>query len=182
MEERLIPTLRSKISRDQAVRTFTAGPVGWSRRAALGPLRSIADVYVPFRIYRVDLGSGRTCQTDIVGLDAITGSLDLYRFTAVPSDREVTHVQTSNHVPVALDESAAREIVESRIQRLAFQRNGFFSIRQLRVEVESAGELHVPYWIAFFGRAETTRLRVIDAVRGALEGAKVRRLLYQWLA
>jgi hypothetical protein len=182
IEARWITTVRSNISRDQAIRTFTAGPGGWSRRAVLGPLRSIADVYVPFRIYRVHISNGRRRQSNVVGLDAITGSLDLYWFTAIPADGEITHVHTSNHVPVVLDESAARQIVESRIQRLAFQRRGFFGVRRLHVGVEAAGELHVPYWIALFGRAETARLIVMDAVAGALEGAKVRRLLYQWLA
>jgi hypothetical protein len=182
MEAQSIATLRSHISRDQAIRTFTVGPGGWSRRAVLGPLRSIADVYVPFRIYRIHISNGRRRQTTVVGLDAITGALDLYWFSAVPSDPDITQVHTSNHVPVVLDESAARTIVESRIQRLAFRRAGFFGIRQFRVEVECAGELHVPYWIALFGRAETARLIVMDAVGGALEGAKIRRLLYQWLA
>jgi hypothetical protein len=181
LEARLIAALRSNISPERAVRLLTAGPTGWSRRAVLGPVRSIADVYVPFRIYRVEISDGRRRWTDVVGLDSITGSLDLYWFTAVPSDREVAYVRTSNHLPVALDEPAAGEILESRIQRFAFQRAGFFAIRQLRVSLERTGELHVPYWIALFGRAETAHLVVIDAVRGALEGAKVSRLIYRWL-
>ena len=148
----------------------------------MGPLRSIADVYVPFRLYCVHINDGARLQTSIVGLDAITGSLDLYWFTAKPSAQDITHVHTSNRMPVALHDLPARQIVESRIQRLVFQRRGFFGIRKLHAEVESAGALHVPYWIALFGRTATARLVVMDAVGGALEGAKVRRLIHEWLA
>jgi hypothetical protein len=176
-----IATLRANITSQQAMETFTRGAAGWSRRALLGPLRSIADVYVPFRLYRVGINNGAQTQTSIVGLDAITGLLDLYWFTATPSAGEIRHVDTLNYIPVALHEVAARRIVESRMQRLVFQRRGFFGVRPLHANVEAAGTLHVPYWIGLFGRTERARLVVMDAVGGALEGAKVRRLIYEWL-
>jgi hypothetical protein len=181
MDRNCIATLRSKITPEQAVQRFTRGAAGLSRCMLLGPLRSIADVYVPFRLYSIHINDDAQSQTSIVGLDAITGALDLYWFTAKPSEQDITHVHTSNHMPITLDNLVAQQVVESRVQRLVFQRRGFFGVRQLKARVECAGAVHVPYWIALFGRTEKARLVVMDAVGGALEGAKVRRLIYDWL-
>jgi hypothetical protein len=43
-------------------------------------------------------------------------------------------------------------------------------------------ELHIPYWIGFRGSDDRVRISVIDAVRRRPEGAKVRRLVEEWLA
>jgi hypothetical protein len=43
------------------------------------------------------------------------------------------------------------------------------------------GEVHVPSWAGFFGRSDRASLVVIDAVRRQVEGARVRRLIDQWL-
>jgi len=41
--------------------------------------------------------------------------------------------------------------------------------------------IHVPYWAGFFGRGDAASLVVLDAVRCAVEGPKVRRLISGWL-
>jgi hypothetical protein len=41
--------------------------------------------------------------------------------------------------------------------------------------------VHVPYWTGFFGRGDVASLVVVDAVRCAVEGPKVRRLISGWL-
>jgi len=50
------------------------------------------------------------------------------------------------------------------------------------IEAEPVGlELHVPYWIGFFGHGERAHVVVLDAVRRRLEGAKARALFEEWL-
>ena len=48
-----IRALRARISRDAAIEALAGGVAGGVRRLALGPLRSIADVYVPFALFQV---------------------------------------------------------------------------------------------------------------------------------
>jgi hypothetical protein len=45
-----------------------------------------------------------------------------------------------------------------------------------------AEELFVPYWLGFRGSDRNARVAVIDAVRRKFEGAKVRRLVENWLS
>jgi len=42
-------------------------------------------------------------------------------------------------------------------------------------------ELHVPYWLGFYGNA-AARCRVLNAVRRRMEGAKASALFESWLA
>ena len=60
---------------------------------------------------------------------------------------------------------------------------GFFRMRDLRISAEPLpDELHVPYWLGFRGSDGHARVSVIDAVRRSVEGAKVRRLVEEWLS
>jgi hypothetical protein len=52
---RSIRVLRARVSEEAAVDRFAHGFAGGLCRLARGPLRSIADVYIPFRLYRVSL-------------------------------------------------------------------------------------------------------------------------------
>jgi len=42
-------------------------------------------------------------------------------------------------------------------------------------------DIHVPYWLGFFGGRENASLEVMDAVRRQIEGAKARALFEDWL-
>jgi hypothetical protein len=42
-------------------------------------------------------------------------------------------------------------------------------------------DLHIPYWLAFYGEGDRARLRVMDAVRRQMEGAKARALFEDWM-
>jgi len=44
MNSSTIASLKPNVSRDEAVHVLAGGVTGWSRRLALGPLRSVADV------------------------------------------------------------------------------------------------------------------------------------------
>src|SRR5919201_2292394 len=122
-------TIRSLVpclSAHEAARVFVSGLPGWLRRRSLGPLRSVADVYVPFRVYRVSVRDQSRSEVTVLGLDAVAGVLDLYRFDTVPAVDQLIAVKTRNRLEARLDEVAAQKILAAKVERLVFQRRGFF--------------------------------------------------------
>jgi len=178
-----IHAIRPSVTRDEAVKAFEKGIAGGVRRLAHGPLRSIADVYVPFRLYHVTTICGARRETAVLGIDAVTGALDLYRFDAVPAAADLVDVRTRNHIEPLLSEASTRECIASRVTRMMFGRVGFFAGARIHIDIRPAGEeVYVPYWAGFFGRRQTASLLVMDAVRRQIEGIKVRRIVEHWLA
>jgi hypothetical protein len=188
-----IRALRSAVTRDEAIEAFAGGLAGRARCLTLGPLRSVADVYVPFRLFRVSIercaASGASPATSVVidravlGVDAVTGALDFYRFDREPGPGDVVGVESRNGVGAALPDAALHEIAAGRVRRMVYGRRGFLVAGRIHVSVQPIeGDLHVPYWAGFFGRRETARIVVMDAVRRQIEGAKLRRLIGRWLA
>jgi len=181
-EATLVAAMRARVDRDEAVAAFASGVRGGVRRLMRGPLRSVAQIHLPFRLHEVAIRRGRQNERMVIGIDAVAGILDLYRFDAAGPSQAVVRVRTRNHVVPRLAPSAARDIVASRVQRMMYQRVGFLAIGACRLDVQAVGEvLYVPYWIGFFGRRETASLVVMDAVRRQMEGVKVRRLVEQWI-
>jgi hypothetical protein len=177
-----IRALRGAVTRDEAIHALAGGVAGRARRIALGPLRSVADVYVPFRLYRVTVRRGATVERSVLGLDAVGGALDLYRFDREPGPDDVTVVHTQNHVEALLTDAAVRDLAASRLKRMVYRRIGFLVAGRVRIELDAiGGDLYVPYWAGFFGRGEAARIVVMDAIRRQIEGAKVRRLICRWL-
>jgi hypothetical protein len=180
---RSIRSLRPAVTREEAVKAFNDGLIGGVRRLALGPLRSLADVYVPFRLYQVTVGRRRTSETAVLGVDGVTGALDFYRFDVPPGPSDLMDVCTRNDVEAVLLPAAAQEIVASRVMRMVYGRVGFVAAPHVRLDVRPIDQaVHVPYWVGFFGRREAASLVVMDAVRRQIEGVKVRRLIDQWLS
>jgi hypothetical protein len=178
---RTVQSLRPAVARDEAVRALGGGLPGAARRLALGPLRSIADVYVPLDVFRVTVTRGARRETDLLGIDVVTGALDLYRFDRVPDGADVVSLATANALDRTLSEAAAIDRLHLRVARSLFQRTGFFGARPGSVSIdERAAEIHVPYWVGFFGGGgaqDEARIAVMDAVRRRLEGSKARRLV-----
>jgi hypothetical protein len=183
MEIRPIRSLRPNVTRDEAIRTFTApGPASWYWKLRSGSLQSVADAYIPFRVYRVRFPMGGAQRTHLFALDAVDGSLDLFEFAAPPGDAETLSVSTRNHPASTLPEARSEELLRDKVLRVIFQQ-GFFKVRQIKLETEQlAGEIHLPYWLGFYGTPEDLRCRVLDAVRRRIEGAKASALFEQWLA
>ncbi len=176
-----IRSLKPNVTREEAMQQFSSGMLDFLRETTFGPLRSVADFYIPFRLFQVEIRNGGKRDLRVFGLDAVNGSLDLYHFEQLPGEREVTYLETRNCSEVVLDEAEAQKIVIAKVQRLLFS-TGFFRIRNLHISADAvAGEIYVPYWVGFRGRGMRARLSVIDAVRRKLEGAKVRQLLQVWL-
>jgi len=149
--------------------------------AVFGPLRSVAEFYIPFQLFQVEILNHGKHDQRIFGLDAVIGSLELYHFEQPPGERDVVYCESRNCAEVLLDEPRARELVLMKVRRIVFSA-GFFRIRDLSISAEPiAGEIHIPYWVGFRGRGVRAHMTVMDAVRRRVEGAKVRQLLQAWL-
>lgn len=177
-----IRSLKPNVTREQATEQFSpGGPVDLLRQAAFGPLCSVGDFYIPFRLFQVEILNGGKCDRRVFGLDAVSGSLDLYHFEQLPGPGEVIYLETRNCPPALLEDARSKDLVVAKVRRVLFTA-GFFRIRDLHISTEPVpGEIYVPYWVGFRGRGVCARFAVIDAVRRRLEGAKVRQLLQNWL-
>lgn len=176
-------SIRPRVTESEAIDLFFGRGVSrLIRRTVMGGLRSVAQVYLPIRLYRVQIANGKSHEIHWFGLEAIEGRLDLYEFESLPDPEQIVEVETRNRPTPALDDSLARERLGEKVSRLIFQQ-GFFRLPRFQVQAECMPlKLHVPYWLGFYGSGETVRLRVIDAVRRRLEGAKARALFQNWLA
>jgi len=183
MEGKAIRSLRPNVTREEAIREFTTpGPASLYWKLRSGSLQRIADAYIPFRIYRVNFPVRGVQRTHHFALDAVDGSLDLFEFPAPPSDSQMIFVSTRNHPAPALSLARSEQLLRDKILRLIFQQ-GFFKVREIALRTEILpGELHLPYWLGFYGTPDSLRCRVLDAVRRRIEGARATALFEQWLA
>jgi hypothetical protein len=117
----------------------------------------------------------------VFALDSVRGVLDLYQLPALSDGDQFLTLETRNVLPAALDEGQAQRQLIEKVRRMIFTR-GFFRVRNLKIEaVPVSGEICVPYWVGFRGSSDSVNLAVLDAVRRRPEGAKVRRLVEDWL-
>ena len=177
-----IRSLRPNVSRDEAIDQFSSGgPVELLRQLAFGPVRSVAEFFIPFRLFQVEILNSGKRDRRVLGLDVVTGSLDLYHFEQLPGPGEVVVVESRNCPPALLDDAQAMELLIAKVRRVLFT-TGFFRMRNLEISAEPiAGEICIPYWVGFRGRGTQARFVVMDGVRRRIEGAKVRNLLRTWL-
>jgi hypothetical protein len=178
----LIQILKPNVSQAEAMRKFSSVGLGaLYRRLRVGPLRRIADAYVPFFLYRVRYQLGSSQQTRFFAIDAVDGSLDLFEFPGVPADSQLIEIHTRNLLCPALTEQRAEELLRDKVLRVIFQQ-GFFKLRESNLEcIRQPLALHLPYWLGFYGD-QTARCRVLDAVRRRIEGAKASAFFEEWLA
>ena len=183
MKAKVIRSLKPNVTRDEAIAAFTAsGPASWYWKLRTGSLQSIADAYLPFRVYRVRYHMGGAPRSHYFALDAVDGSMDLFEFSAPPGEAETVAVASRNHPPPALSQDRSDELLRDKVLRLIFQQ-GFFKVRNVNLETEQMpGEIHLPYWLGFYGTQQDLRCRVLDAVRRRIEGARASALFEQWLA
>jgi hypothetical protein len=179
---REILALRSRASREEALAAFQPGGIAGAVQLKLaGPLRSVAEVYVPFRLFRAIVHDGAETREEFLAIDAVEGSLDLYGFETAPCDGEFARVGTRNALPCEVRVTRCAELIEDRLRRMIFQR-GFFRARGLRNRIHYAErDFYLPYWLGFRGRGERAHLAVMDGVRRRIEGGKARELFRQWL-
>jgi hypothetical protein len=176
-----IRSLRPNVTKEEATEHFSSGLADILLTTVSGPLKSVADFYIPFQIFQVEILNRDKRDQRLFGLDAVNGSLDLYHFDQLPFEGEVVYLESRNCSEPLLDESEAKTILTAKVQRLLFS-TGFFRVRNLHISAEPvAGAIYVPYWVGFRGRGVRARFVVMDAVRRKMEGAKVRHLLQAWL-
>jgi hypothetical protein len=176
-----IRSLRPNVTRDEAIRHFSNGVVNGTAKLMRGPVRSLAELYIPYRLFQVKIRSAGREQNQTLALDAVRGILDLYQLPASTADDQFLSLQTRNVLPAGLDAAQAEEQVIAKVRRMIFTR-GFFRVRDLKIEATPLpGEICVPYWVCFRGSNDRVHVTVLDAVRRRPEGAKVRRLVEEWL-
>jgi hypothetical protein len=175
-----IRALKPNVTQEEALRAFSGAGVSslyWRMRC--GPLRRVAHVYVPYFLYRVKCGNAGP---RLFAMDAVDGSLDLFEFPRVPQDAEFQACGSRNRLAAALSEKHAADLLRDKALRIIFQQ-GFFRLRDARLEISLVPcELHLPYWLGFYGRGSSARCRVLDAVRRRIEGAKASAFFERWLA
>ena len=176
-----VQTLKPNVTREEAICHFTNGVLNRAVEMIRGPVRSLAEFYIPYRLFQVRIRSGGREQTQTFAMDAVRGVLDLFQLPALTADDQFLIVQTRNVLPAGLDTKQAEERLIAKVRRMIFTR-GFFRVRDLNIEVTPlSGEICVPYWVCFRGSGERAHLAILDAVRRRPEGAKVRRLVEDWL-
>jgi hypothetical protein len=177
----LIRSLRPNVTREEAVQHLSPdGLVELGRQLAFGSLRSIANFYIPFQLFEVEITNAGNRDTRILGLDRVNGSLDLYDFDQRPPEAQMIEVETRNFLEPQLDSAEINKKVIEKVQRVLFSR-GFFRMRNLEIKANPIGDVYVPYWVGFRGSDAVSRITVMDAIRRKVEGAKVRHLLETWL-
>jgi len=178
-----IRSLKPNVTHEQAVAQFAS--TGFSRilrNGFFGPLQSVAEFYVPFRLFRTRVVNRDVVDERLVALDAVSGTLDLFQFDHAPDESETVHVETRNCASAELEDSRATDLLIAKLRRVLYS-GGFFRVRDLSITAAPLDdELFIPYWLGFRGSGNVARVSVIDAVRRRPEGAKVRRLFEQWLA
>lgn len=176
-----IRSLKPNVSREQAVQHFTSGVLNAAARLTRGRVRSIAELYIPYRTFRVRIRSAGREQSRLFALDAVQGVLDLFEFPASLAESDLLTIETRNVLPSTLDESQLRDRIIGKVRRIVFAQ-GFFKLRDLQIDAEVIpGEYCVPYWVCFRGVSAVAHLAVLDAVRRKREGAKVRHMIEEWL-
>jgi hypothetical protein len=174
---RTIRCLRPRVSQEEAIAAFGGGMGGLLR----GPLQRVAPIYLPFRFFEVEVENRGRLKRSCYAADAVTGTLDLYEFPAPPSEPEIVTLSSVNSIPMLVDEAKALELIVSKVERAVFLA-GFFRVHHLHVRARRLpADVHVPYWLGFFGSGEQVRLRAMDAVRRQMEGSKARALFEDWL-
>lgn len=179
MSASVIRVLKPNVTQEEALRVFSSvglSSIYWRIRS--GPLRRIADVYVPYFLFRVKCGN---MPSRLFAMDAVEGSLDLFEFPRVPKEGEFQTACDRNRLKAALTEEQAADLLREKALRIIFQQ-GFFQLRNAHLEISFVPcELHLPYWLGFYGRQSSVRCRVMDAVRRRIEGAKASAFFEHWL-
>lgn len=176
-----IRSLKPNVTREQAILQFSAkGIPKFFRNAAFGHLRSVAELYIPFRLFQAQISNRGKTEQFLVALDGVSGTLDLFQFDHLPIEAETIRVETRNHLSGNLDSSATDSQLMAKLRRIAYGR-GFFRLQGLEIHATPVDEIHIPYWLGFRGSDDRARVAVIDAVRRRFEGAKVRRMVESWL-
>jgi hypothetical protein len=159
----------------------TAEGLGMVRHWLNGSLRGIAEIYIPYRLYKVTLDDRRVQSVRYYAVDAAVGTLDPYEFATAPEANACVELDTRNFHPVRLSESETRKMAVEKVRRLLYSR-GFLRLTNPDITAELIKpEFYLPYWAGFYGNGQNISIRVLNAVQETMEGSKLRHLLKTWL-
>lgn len=177
-----IMSLKPNMSLAEATKRFRGGAVqGWFHSWRRGAFIGVRDVYIPYRLFRVTISNRGQQQTSWMALDAISGRLDPYRFESLPDESDLLVVKSEAAFPSPMSVDELRTWLVDLVRRQVYL-NGFFRLRDLRIETEYTGrDLYIPYWVGIYRKDQRLSIDVIDAVRKQFEGAKVRDVILHWL-
>lgn len=175
-----ILSLQRRMSYEEALRQLSARAAGLCRWIS-GPLHGMAEIYLPYRLYRVTVDDRRLRRVHYYAVDAAAGTLDPYEFTNPPTPDEWIAAETHNFHPARLDEGQTNKLVTEKARRSLYSR-GFFRIINPNITAELIqSEFYIPYWAGFYGDEQNISISVLNAIRCTIEGNKVRRLVKTWL-
>jgi len=177
-----IYSLQCEMTYAEALRKLSpSGVLSSLRRWIGGPLHGIAEIYIPYRLYRVAIDDRGIRSVRYYAIDAAAGTLDPYEFHGPPDPHSLIEVDTRNFHPVRLDEDRTKKAVTEKVRRLLYSR-GFFRLANPVITAElMESEFYIPYWAGFYGDEQHVSVTVLNAVRQTVEGSKVRRLVEAWL-
>jgi len=175
-------SLQPRIGYESALRKLSpSGTLGALRRWVSGPLRAVAGIHIPYRLYKVSVDNRRFHGVRYYAVDAAAGTLDPYEFAIPPGTADYVELETRNFHPVCLDETQTHKMVTEKVRRLLYSR-GFFRMANPKITAELLRpEFHIPYWAGFYGDEQNMSVTVLNAVRETVEGKKLRELLQAWL-
>ena len=167
---------------EAALRKFTTiGGLEIARRWLTGPFHGIADIYIPYRLYKVTLNDRRIRSVRFYAVDAAVGTLDPYEFATPPQPDSWVTVETCNFHPIRLNEDQTRRLLVEKVRRVLYSR-GFFRLTNPLISADLIEpEFYLPYWAGFYGDKQDVRIVILNGVRQKVEGSKVRRLVKTWL-
>ena len=172
----LITSVKPNITRDQAGAKFR-----WRlRQLKNGRFRFAVDFYVPYRFFQTTWDDGRNRSVAFLAADAVTGKLDLIEFDQLPADGEIVSVDTQMIAEERINDEEARGLVRERLLGLTFNKKGFFKLSRVNVVAELVARLHLPYWVGVYERDGRAQIEIVNALRGSLEGVKLREIVTEW--
>lgn len=177
-----IRSIQSEVTHELAwQRLSSAGASGILRRWMTGRLLGIADIYIPYHLYKVQMDDRRVSTRRLLAVDALSGNLDPFEFAESPMQDRCVHVETRNYLPVQLSEAETHTLALAKFRRLLFSA-GFFRLAKPEIAIELIEPaLYIPYWAGFYGEEQSVRILALDAVRGTIEGSKVTNSVKAWL-
>ena len=146
----------SSLSREEAIDRIRS-PL---RELRFGKLRAVIAVRIPYDVFEVG--------NEQLAIDALNGTLDLYKIDGVPEDLEASRI-----IDRQLSQTQTRAALQKRLARTGK--------RQPMVDDPIDTRL-VPYWVGIFERGGVVHIEVLDGIRGTLEGAKMRDVIEEHLA
>jgi hypothetical protein len=178
----VIRSLQRNVNYEEALRKLApSGPLSRLRRWISGPLRVIAEIYIPYRLYDVTVDDRRLHSMVHYAVDAAVGTLDPYEFETPPGPNSWIELETRNFHLVQLDRGRTEKLVIEKVRRSLYSR-GFFRLANPSITAKLIGpEFYIPYWAAFYGEEQNIRVTVLNAMHQKIEGSKVRQLVKMWL-